>query len=60
VVFTNSAGCVDVCAEAGLLAAECYDNVNNECDFTGGEIACNLNHMSDYCVCDEVGGGMMN
>ncbi len=60
-VFTEGAGCVDVCAAAGLQCAGAYDNVDGQCagDLAAAEVACNSGHQSDYCVCDATGGGII-
>jgi pectate lyase len=58
-VFTDGAGCVDVCEAAGLKCAGAYDNVDGSCAATTAEVACNSGHQSDYCVCDETGGGLI-
>jgi len=54
-VFTDSAGCAAVCAEAGLDCAEVWENVADSCagDMGLPALSCDpaSGHQSDYCVC---------
>ena len=54
-VFNDHAGCITVCAEAGLVCSHVYENVDDMCaaDFERPELTCDppSNHQSDYCIC---------
>ena len=54
-VFTDSAGCLEVCAAAGLGCTAVYENVDGACspDNSKPPLSCvpESGHQSDYCVC---------
>ncbi|MCB9663710.1 MAG: hypothetical protein H6732_06340 [Alphaproteobacteria bacterium] len=58
-VFTDGAGCTEVCAEAGLLCAGAWENVSDAClpDLARPPLACDSGHGSDFCVCTRDGAG---
>jgi len=58
-VFTNGAGCTDVCAAAGLSCVSALENVDGECagDAALPALGCDSGHQSDFCVCGGPGSG---
>lgn len=54
-VFTDSAGCAAVCASAGLVCSEVWEDVTDACepDTALPQLGCEpaSGHQSDYCVC---------
>jgi len=54
-VFTDGAGCHEVCASVNLGCAEVWDNIDGECapNTSNPELGCEVltGHDSDYCVC---------
>lgn len=58
-VFTDSSGCTEVCAAAGLACETAYENTEDACgaDTTLPALACDSGHQSDYCRCSGPLGG---
>jgi pectate lyase len=54
-VFTDGAGCHEVCNSVNLGCSEVWDNINGECapNSSNPELGCDVltGHDSDYCVC---------
>ena len=54
-VFTDGAGCHELCHSVELGCAEVWDNVDGECapNTSNAELGCDVltGHDSDYCVC---------
>lgn len=57
-VFTDSAGCADACANAGLVCRESYEDIDEMCagDLTMSLGCADSGHISDYCVCERAPG----
>lgn len=56
-VFSDGAGCTDVCAAAGLPCTAAYENRDGTCapDLTRPALDCDSGHGSDFCVCGGTG-----
>lgn len=52
-VFTDTSGCTEVCAAAGLACEAGYEDVDGQCapDQTLPALPCDSGHQSDYCRC---------
>lgn len=59
VVYTDGAGCVAVCAAAGLACTEVWENAADACapDEGRAQLTCDpeSGHESDYCLCTATG-----
>lgn len=54
-VFDDNAGCTALCAEANLICAGVFENIDDQCaaDNERPALSCDppSNHQSDYCIC---------
>lgn len=52
-VFTDSSGCTEVCAAAGLACEAGYEDVDGQCVENDAlpALPCDSGHQSDFCLC---------